>query len=118
METIQYTNFKNFASAIIKIQLHYGFCHTIVLNKDCKFYGVCCEALDLLHIICHILLDNNHNLMMVEHVNRYLTKSLQIMTNMRDSVRVFQEAILLLLYAWNSCLMTADVAGWLVLRFK
>ncbi len=41
--------------------------------------------------------------MIVERVNRYLTKGLKIMTNERDSVRIALEAILLLLYAWNSC---------------
>ncbi len=69
MEPVQHANSKNNASAIMKIQLCYGFCHTIVLNKDSKFYGVCREALDLLHINCHILSGDNHNPMMVEHVN-------------------------------------------------
>jgi hypothetical protein len=41
--------------------------------------------------------------MLVERVNRYLTKGLKIMCNERDSVRIANEAILLLLYAWNSC---------------
>jgi hypothetical protein len=40
--------------------------------------------------------------MLVERVNRYLNKGLKIMTNERDSVWVAMEAILLLLYAWNS----------------
>ena len=53
----------------MKIQLHYGFCHTIVLDKDSKFYGVCYEALDLLNINCHVLSGDNHNPMLVEHVN-------------------------------------------------
>ncbi len=41
--------------------------------------------------------------MIVKRVNCYLTKGLKIMCNKRDSVRVALEAILLLLYAWNSC---------------
>ena len=41
--------------------------------------------------------------MLVEWVNRYVTKGLKIMCNERDSVRVALEAILLLLYAMNSC---------------
>ncbi len=40
---------------------------------------------------------------MVERVNWYLNKGLKIMTNKQDSVRVALKAILLLLYAWNSC---------------
>ena len=103
MEPIQHANSKNFASAIMKIQLRYGFCHTIVLDKDSKFFGVCSDALDLLQINRHVLSGDNHNPMMVERVNRYLNKGLKIMTNERDSVRIALEAILLLLYAWNSC---------------
>ena len=41
--------------------------------------------------------------MIVERVKRYLTKGLEIMCNERDSIIVALEAILLLLYAWNSC---------------
>jgi hypothetical protein len=40
--------------------------------------------------------------MLVERVNRYLNKGLKIMTNKRDSIQVAMEAILILLYAWNS----------------
>jgi hypothetical protein len=34
MEPIQHANSKNFASAIMPIQLCYGFCHSIVLDKN------------------------------------------------------------------------------------
>jgi hypothetical protein len=37
MEFIPHANSKNFASAIMQIQLCFGFCHSIVLNKDSKF---------------------------------------------------------------------------------
>jgi hypothetical protein len=87
----------------MRIQLCYGFCHNIFLDKDSKFYSVCREALDLLQINCHVLSGDNHNPMMVKRINLYLTKGLKIMINERDSVRVALKAILLLLYAWNSC---------------
>jgi hypothetical protein len=103
MEPIQHANSKNFVSSIMRTQLHYGFCHTIVLDKDSKFYSVCQEALNLLQINCHVLSGDNNNPMMVERINRYLTKGLKIMTNEQDSIHVALEAILLLLYAWNSC---------------
>jgi hypothetical protein len=103
MEPIQHANSKNFASVIMKIQLRYGFCHTNVLDKDIKFYSVCCKALDLLHNICHVLLADNHNPILVECIYGYLTKGLKIMTNECNSVRIALKAILLLLYAWNSC---------------
>jgi hypothetical protein len=92
-----------FASAIMKIQLRYGFCHTIVLDKDSKKFGVCREALNLLKINCHILSGNNHNPMLVEQLCCYFNKGLTIMCNERDMVRVALESLLLLLYAWNSC---------------
>ncbi len=116
MELVQHAYSKNFASAIMKIQLRYGFCHsTIILDKDSKFYGVCCKALDLLHINCHVLSVDNHNPMMVKNVNRYLTKGLKIMTNERDSIHVALEAILLLLYAWHSCsIPSTDISQSLV----
>jgi hypothetical protein len=41
--------------------------------------------------------------MLVERINCYLNKGLKIMTNERDSVCIALEAILLLIYAWNSC---------------
>jgi hypothetical protein len=103
MEPISHANSKNFASAIMLLQLCFGFCRTIVLNKDSKFYSVCREALDLLQINCHVLSGDNHNPMMVKRVNWYLNKGHKIMTNERDSVCIALKAILLLLYAWNSC---------------
>jgi hypothetical protein len=41
--------------------------------------------------------------MMVQRINYYLTKDLKIMTNECDSVQIALEAILLLIYAWDSC---------------
>jgi hypothetical protein len=40
--------------------------------------------------------------MLVERVNRYLNKGLKIMCTERGPVRIAEEAILLLMYAWNS----------------
>ena len=68
----------------MKILLRYGFCHTAVLDKDAKFFGVCSEALDLLQIHRHVLSRANHNPMLVERVNCYVTKGLKIMCNERD----------------------------------
>ncbi len=98
----------------MKILLRCGFCHTVVLDKESKFFGVCCKAIDLLKINCHVLSSANHNPMIVERVNRYLTKSLKIMCNERDSVRVALESILLLLYAWNCLVPRTDISRSLV----
>jgi hypothetical protein len=102
MEPVTNANAASYASAIMKIILRFGFCHTCVLDKDSKFFGVCREALDLLQIDCHVLSGGNHNPMIVERLNRYLNEGLRIMTNERDSNRIALEAILLLIYAWNS----------------
>ena len=90
------------ASALMKITLKYGLCHTLVLDKDKKFYSVFREVVDLLQLNCHTLSGENHDGMLIERVNRYLNRGLSVMTNERESVRVAQESILLLLYAWNS----------------
>jgi hypothetical protein len=92
-----------FVSTIMKIIMRYGFCHTVVLNKDSKFFGVCWESLNLLKIKCHVLSGGNHNPMLVERINRYLNKGLKIMVNEQDSPRIALKEILLLIYAWNSC---------------
>jgi hypothetical protein len=79
MEPITNANAITYASGIMKIILRYGFCHTVVLDKDSKFSGVCREALDLLNINCHVLSGGNHNPMIVERINRYLNQGLRIM---------------------------------------
>jgi hypothetical protein len=81
VEPVSNPSTTTFASAIMKILLQYGFCHTSVLDKDSKFFGVCHKALDLLKINCHVLSGGNHNPMLVERVNRYINKGLKIMTN-------------------------------------
>jgi hypothetical protein len=55
MEPITRASATMFVSAIMKILLRYGFCHTVVLDKDSKFFGVCREAIDLLKINLHVL---------------------------------------------------------------
>jgi len=102
-EPISRPSAKTFASEIMKILLRYGICVTAVLEKDSKFFGICSEALDLLQINCHVLSSANHNGMLVEQVNRYLNKGLKIICTECGSVRIAEEAILLFLYAWNSC---------------
>jgi hypothetical protein len=41
--------------------------------------------------------------MLVERINRYLNQGLCIMCSEQESNRVALEAILLLIYAWDSC---------------
>jgi hypothetical protein len=103
LEPISGANATLFASAIMKIQLRFGFCHTIVLDKDSKFFGVFKESLDLLKINTHMISGDNHNTMIIERLCRYFNKGLRIMTNERGTVHVVLESLLLLLYAWNSC---------------
>ncbi len=99
-------------SAIMKMQLHFGFCHTVVLDKGSKFFSVCHESLDLLKINCHVLLGNNHNPMLFEQLNRYLNKGFWIMMTECNSVHVALEALLLLIYAWNSCPIPGTDISW------
>ena len=102
MEPVSKPDSTHLASAIMKICLKFGLCHTLVLDKDSKFFSVFRATCDLLNINCHVLSGDNHDAMIVERLNRYLNKGLTVLSNERDSVRIAQEAILLLIYAWNS----------------
>jgi hypothetical protein len=108
-------NASTFASAIMKMQLRFGFCHTVVLDKDSKFFSVCQQSRDLHKINCHILSGNNHNPMLIKRLCWYFNKGLRIMTNVRNLVCVALESLLLLLYAWNSCpILGTDISCSLV----
>jgi hypothetical protein len=65
MEPIKHATSQNVASAIMKIQLQFGICHRIVLDKDSKFFGAFKEACDLLQLNQHGLSGGNHVPMMV-----------------------------------------------------
>ncbi len=103
MEPVINPSANTFASAIMKITLQYGFCHTVVLDKDSKFFGVCRKLLNLLKINCHVLSGGNNDPMLVERINCYLNKGLKIGANERDSLCIALKAIQLLICAWNSC---------------
>ncbi len=103
MEPIINPSANTFALAIMKIIMRSGFCHTVVLDKESKFFGVCHESLDLLKINCHVLSGGNHDPMLVKRINRYPNKGLKTMVNNQDSPCITLEAILLLIYTWNSC---------------
>jgi hypothetical protein len=89
--TITGASATTFAYTIMKIQLCYGFCHTIVLDKDSKFFGVCRKALNLLKINCHVLSGDNHNPILVKLLCCYFNKGLTIMCNERNMVHVALE---------------------------
>lgn len=91
-----------FAESLMKIQLRFGFCHTIVVDKDSKFRGVFAETADLLGINIHVISGENHDAMLVERVNRFLNKALAIYCTERGSVKSASNAVQLSLYAWNS----------------
>lgn len=40
MEPIQHANSTTFTSDLMKIQMRFGLCHTIVLDKDANFGGI------------------------------------------------------------------------------
>jgi hypothetical protein len=106
-EPVQRANSTTFAKALMKIMLSHGISHTIVLDKDSKFYGSFRETCDLLQLNVHTLSGENHKAMLVERVLRFFNRSLTVMSNERDSVRISDEGIQLSAYAWNS----APIAG-------
>ena len=101
-ESTAEANAKVYAEALMKIQLRFGFSHTIVVDKDSKFRGVFAETAELLGINMHVLSGENHDPMLVERVNRFLNKALTIYCGERGSVKSAPGAIQMALYAWNS----------------
>ena len=85
------------------IMLRFGLARTIVLDKDSNFYAVFAQSCLLLDLNVHTVSSDNHDAIIVERVNRYLNKGLKIFTQERGTPAVSREAILLLIYAWNSC---------------
>ena len=69
-----------YAQALSMIMLRFGLAHTIVLDKDSKFYATFKQTCELLQINVHTVSSENHNPMIVERVNRYLNKGLKIFT--------------------------------------
>ena len=90
------------ASAVVKIMLQQSISHTLVHDKDSNFLGIFRQVVDLLQINCHTLSIGSNDGMLVERVNRFINKGLWVTTNERGSIRDALEAILFLIYAWNS----------------
>ena len=101
-ESVRSPDAKGFAAALMRILLWFSICHTLVIDKASAFFGIFRDVTLLLHLNCHVISSENHDAMLVERVNRFLNKGLRVMTNERNSVRIAAEAILLLIYAWNS----------------
>ena len=59
-----------------------------------------CRLLDL---NIHTMSGRNHDPVLIKRVNNYLNKRLKIFTQEQGTSAVNQDAILLLIYAWNSC---------------
>ena len=102
IEGVAECNSTTFATALMQFQLRYGFFHTIVLDKDSKFYSTFRDAAELLKINTHTLSRANHDPMLVERLNRYLNKFLKIfVAEHNGDARAAYEGLLMALYAWN-----------------
>jgi hypothetical protein len=96
VEPVKSADAAGFAAALMRILLRFGLCHTLVVDKASVFFSVFRQVVDLLRLNLHVLSG------VVERVNRFANKCLKVMTNERDSVRIASEALLLIIYAWNS----------------
>ena len=56
-----------------------------------------------MNINVHTVSIKNHEPMIVEQINRYLNKGMKIFSEEGGTTAVSREAILLLIYGWNSC---------------
>ncbi len=87
-KSVTTANALSFAAAIMKIQLRYGIAHTLVVDKDSKFYGTFKDTASLLKMNLHTLSGGNHDAMLVERINWFLNKTLKIFCNECDSIPV------------------------------
>jgi hypothetical protein len=55
LEGITEPNSSTFAAAIMRIQLRHGFFHTMILDKDSKFYATLRDTAWLLKLNTHTL---------------------------------------------------------------
>ncbi|KAL3785603.1 hypothetical protein HJC23_004751 [Cyclotella cryptica] len=108
LEGITEPNSTTFAAAIMRFQLRHGFFHTMVLDKDSKFYATFRDTARLLKLNTHTLSRANHDPMLVKCIGRYLNKLLKIFNSEHSSnPRVAHEGLHMAMYAWNC----APVAG-------
>ena len=87
------SNWTTYAQALSMIMLRFRLAHTIVLDKDSKFYAVFSQSCLLLDLYVHTISSENHDAIIVERVSRYLNKGLKIFTQNRGTPSVSREAI-------------------------
>ena len=104
-EPVPESNSTTYAQTLSMIMLRFGLAHTILIDKNSKFYAVFAQSCLLLFLNVQTVISENHDAIIVERVNRYLNKCLKIFNHGRGTPAVSREAISLLIYAWNSCLV-------------
>ena len=92
-EPVPESNSTTYAQALSMMMLRFGLAHTIVLNKDSKFYPFFSQYCLLLYLNVHTVSSENHDAIIVERVNRYLNKGLKIFTQEHGTPEVIREAI-------------------------
>ena len=106
-----------YAQVVLMIMLRFGLDHTIILDADKKFYNTFRQMCELLRLNVHTISGENHNPMLVERANLYLNKGLKIFTQERGTLAISREAVLLLIYTWNSCSVPlTDISCAMVVR--
>ncbi len=103
LEPLSGANATTFASAIMKIQLRYGFCHTSIFGQGQKILRCLLRGFRSTQSQLPCPLRGQSQPHACWCFCRYFNKGLTIMCNKCDTVQVALECLLLLLYAWNSC---------------
>ena len=101
-EPVSTTNSTIYARALLMIMLQFSLAHTIVLDKDSTLYATFSQTCQLMNLNVHTVSSDKHVPMVVERINIYLNKGMKIFIQERGTPGVSQEAILLLIYGWNS----------------
>ena len=82
-EPILGSNSTTYAQVLSIIMLCFVLAHTIVLDKDSKFYSVFAQSCLLLDLNVQTVSSENHDASILERVNRYLNKGLNVFTQER-----------------------------------
>ena len=55
MKIVAEASATTYASVLMTIMIHHVICHTLVIDKDNKFFNVFFEVVDLLQLNCYVL---------------------------------------------------------------
>ena len=86
----------------MNIIFQHGFCHTLVIDADNKFWGIFKQTMSMLKFNVHWASSNNHDSILVKGFNLFFNKGLiMILCAECSTTHMFDKVSQLLTYEWN-----------------